>query len=363
MSNIKKVPLSLSRNYVRNWTVQSAIRELIANALDQGDYDFDCNYGLSINSYGGTIPEETLLLGNGSKTDGDNNIGQFNEGYKIALLVLCREGVSVEIQNGLDKWTPSIEYSVLYNTECLHVTIEYGYYDEDDCVKIELSDLDSGVIAEVEANTLVMQGDYEKHETPYGDILLGEEHKGRIFVGGLFVDNFKSDYGFDFPPSEFPLDRDRKSLKPFDIQWKTQYLWEHVSKEDSEEVAEEIIKGITRKDDSFQYADVKATNSIKKAAETLYNEQYSGKLVVSSYDEYKEEKAAGNDVELVNNDKLVRIIQQTDCYKTFSLGVNKVEKKSIEDLLDDFKDKWQDEMSSEMFYAYEDMVELINKQL
>lgn len=363
MSDIKKVPLSLSRNYVRNWGVVQGVRELIANALDQEDYDIFCDGGISIHSYGGTIPENYLLLGNGSKTESTDSIGQFNEGLKIALLVLCREGVEVIIQNGKDKWVPTLEHSEIYNTECLHINIESDYYQNEDCVKIEIQDLDDELIEEIEQNTLAMQGNYEKHTTPHGDILLNEEHKGKIYVGGLFVDNFKSDYGFDFPPTEFALDRDRKSLKPFDIKWQTQYLWEYVSKQEDEDLAKQILEGIDNKDESFEYASVSCTNSLKKEAENLYNDKYSGKVVVSTYDEYKENKEVGNNVELVNNSKLVNIIHQTDCYKTFSLNINKVENKTIEDILFEYKEKWESDMTSDMLYDFEDMADEIHKKL
>jgi len=361
--NTKKIPLSLARDYVSHWSIENAIRELIQNALDMSRYDISSDRNLTITSYGGTLDENTLLMGNSSKRDDPNSRGKFGDGYKSALLVLCREGIDVVIRNGGDKWIPSLEYSELYNTECLHITIEYGVYDKEDTVEYILDDLDYYIIENVKGNTLQMQEDYHHHETPYGTILFEPEHKGKIFVGGLYISDFKSEYGYDFPPETFPLDRDRKSLNPFDIEWKCQDIFEHYSSEDSEDIAEVVLKAIDTKDDGIKYATVKPTNSLKNAAETLYNDRYSGKLVVSSYDEYCEQKEAGNPVELVNNDKLVRIITQTDAYQTFSLKQNTVEKKSIQDLLYEFKEKWEGEMSTDMVYDFEDMESAIYKQL
>lgn len=360
----KKVPLSLSRNYVRDWTVEQAVRELIANALDQGDYDFSTTYNsIQINSYGGTIPEDTLLLGNGSKTSGDSNIGQFNEGYKIALLVLCREGFNVEIRNGSNLWTASLEYSDIYETECLHVTINYDIYPQEDCVEIGVSGLSQHSINKIVENTLYLQDGCNCHETEKGTILLDEQHKGKVFVGGLFVDNFKSDYGYNFKPESFPLDRDRKSLKPFDVSWKCQFIFELYSDAiDNDEEAEKLINSMSKGDVALEYADVSSCNkSITKAADKLYQEKYKGKIVVSNFDEYDGHCKAGNKAVYITNTKLVNVLKQTESYKTFSVGMNKVVKKNVPDLLADYLEKWQDELSTEAFNDFEDMVQEIEK--
>ena len=360
----KKVPLSLSRNYVRDWTVEQAVRELIANALDQGDYHFNTTSdSIHIDSYGGTIPEDTLLLGNGSKTSGDSNIGQFNEGYKIALLVLCREGFSVEIRNGADLWTASLEYSDIYETECLHVTIDYDIYPQEDCVEIGVSGLSQYSINKIVENTLYLQDGYNYHETNEGTILLDDQHKGKVFVGGLFVDNFKSDYGYNFRPEDFPLDRDRKSLKPFDVSWQCSYIFDLYSKKvDSEEDAEKLINSLSEGDKALEYANISTNNeAITKAADKLYQEKYNGKVVVSNFDEYNDQREAGNKVEYVPNTKLVNVLKQTESYKTFSIGMNKVVKKDVPDLLADYLEKWQDELSTEAFNDFEDMVQEIEK--
>lgn len=353
-----KIPLSLSRNYVCDWTVENAVRELLQNAKDTDNYEIYFDYGLRINSYGGTIPQSYLLLGEGSKTRGGKTLGGCNEGLKLAMLVLCREGITLTMYNGNEKWTPTIEYNDMYKADCLHV--EVSECDDVGGVEIYLEDLDDRLLENIRDNTLFMQEDYNKHVTDSGEILLDEQHKGKIFVGGLFVDNYKSDYGFNFNPENFPLDRDRRSLRPFDIEWQTQYMWDEVQSRD--EAAEDVLGAIVRRDESFNYAHVtNLSDNLKNKVEDLYKEKYCGKLVVSSMEEYEDEKKAGNDVEYVTNEKLVRIIHQTDSYQSFKVSCNEVEKKSAEDIIYDFKEKWGDDMSSDMYFDFEIMEEQLRK--
>ena len=89
---MKKYELSLSRNYVSSWGIEEAIRELLQNAKDSNGedvIDIDKSSGtITITNKNTSIPSSTLLLGNTSKGDDLDKIGQFGEGYKLALLVL-----------------------------------------------------------------------------------------------------------------------------------------------------------------------------------------------------------------------------------------------------------------------------------
>lgn len=360
----RKIPLSLARNYVRDWTISDGVRELIANALDQDDNEIYVEGDtLNINSYGSTIPEDCILLGNGSKVSGDSNIGQFNEGLKIAMLVLCRNNLNVEIRNGGEVWIPSLEYSELYNTECLHINIEPRDGGFSNNVEIEVQGLPDVFLKEIKERTLCMQESYEYHETNYGTILLDVQHKGKVFIGGLFVDNFKSDYGYNFAPEDFPLDRDRKALKPFDIQWKCKDIFDAYSSTiEDEEQADRLINSLSDSDTGMEYSNISRNNeAILEAADKLYQEKYQGKVVISDFDEYNEHVKAGNKTVYVSNRKLVEVLKNTSSYKEFSVGMKTIEKKSVEELLDEWFDKWQDELSLEAIHEFEDMQEEVRK--
>lgn len=88
---VRELPYPLADDYVKDWTAQRALVELIANALDE-----DPNAAvvwsdgvLSIQDQGAGIPRTGLLLGASRKTS--QQIGQFGEGKKLAALVLARD--------------------------------------------------------------------------------------------------------------------------------------------------------------------------------------------------------------------------------------------------------------------------------
>ena len=105
---MSKIELTISPNYVPTWTYLDAVRELFQNALDQEEqnpenvmrwsYDEDA-LSLTISNAHSTLSIASLLLGQTSKADDKSTIGQFGEGYKIATLVLLREGKTITFYN------------------------------------------------------------------------------------------------------------------------------------------------------------------------------------------------------------------------------------------------------------------------
>ena len=97
-----KYELPLSTSYVEHWGINEALREFFQNAIDQGNYDYEYDNQineLTIVNHDSFLDRSTLLLGESSKRDNKSNIGSYGEGYKIATLVLLREGYEVKIEN------------------------------------------------------------------------------------------------------------------------------------------------------------------------------------------------------------------------------------------------------------------------
>ena len=213
--------LSLSRNYVSSWGIEEAIRELLQNAKDSNGediIDIDKSSGtITITNKNTSIPSSTLLLGNTSKKDDLDKIGQFGEGYKLALLVLLRENKEIFIKNGNKNWTPSFEYSDNFECEVLCITETAGNGDD---LTFEISGFDSSELDELENEFLGLNGQaYNSIQTSYGEILTDSDYKGKVFVDGLPVyedDNF--DYGYNFRPCYVSLDRDRKSINIYELK-------------------------------------------------------------------------------------------------------------------------------------------------
>lgn len=218
---MKKYELSLSRNYVSSWGIEEAIRELLQNAKDSSGEDIiniDKSSGtITITNKNTSISSSTLLLGNTSKKDDLDKIGQFGEGYKLALLVLLREGKDVSIQNGNKIWNPSFEYSDNFECEVLCITETDGNGND---LTFEISGFNSRELDELENEFLGLNGQaYNSIQTSYGEILTDPDYKGKVFVDGLPVykdDNF--DYGYNFKPCYVTLDRDRKSINIYQLK-------------------------------------------------------------------------------------------------------------------------------------------------
>ena len=102
--------LPLTPNCVRDWYFGMAVRELIQNGLDQQSVDakslFSVDYDpdtqkLKFTNARSRLKVNTLLLGRSSKSNDEDTVGQFGEGYKIAALVLNRLGKTFTIYNNM----------------------------------------------------------------------------------------------------------------------------------------------------------------------------------------------------------------------------------------------------------------------
>lgn len=100
--------LTLTPNYVSDWTFNDALRELIQNGTDQEVLDKENKFQIIYNEKEKTLrlvnqksvlKINTLLLGRSSKANNEDTVGQFGEGYKIAALVLNRLGKTFTIYN------------------------------------------------------------------------------------------------------------------------------------------------------------------------------------------------------------------------------------------------------------------------
>lgn len=365
----KKYNTCLTKDYISTWTTIEATRELIQNALDCGSYNIYKNSldEIVIETTAGEISPQNLLLGVGSKTYDNNTRGGFSEGLLLALLVLARAKTPLQFTNGSKEWTPTFEYNDNYGCETLTIVEEDALTTFENGVKIVV-DLGEDVTEEVELNTLQMQDEYDKFVTEKGTILLDDKHKGRIYVGGLFVDSFSSDYGFDFTPESFSLDRDRKTLRPFDIQWEIREMVSLMSrKEVSEEVSDRLVNSMSTQDKAFEYIDenyISTNKNFVNSAEKLYKEEYDGMILTHDIDEADKLKAAGNNnVQYCANKSFVTLIQKSESHQVVFGARKEQEEISSKQLLDNFEDEWQYEMGTELYEAWRELVDELKDRM
>lgn len=237
-----KYELTISNNYVPDWTYIEAFRELFQNALDNEitnpenkmEFNYNSEEGIiSITNKTSILEIDTLLLGHTTKANDKNTIGRHGEGYKVAFMVLLREGKKIKVYNygNREIWTVRLVKSRKYNGQLITtVDVEKEAFWKnvpDNDLTIEVTGVTQEEYNSIKEKNLHLRESVERFEVPYsGSILTGKEEKCNIYVKGLFVCKSEGlEYGYDFEPSVIELDRDRKLLRQIDITWETSVMW------------------------------------------------------------------------------------------------------------------------------------------
>lgn len=244
---MKRFDLGMSINYCPTWGVVESVREFFQNAHDEEivnpenkmyfGYDKDSKT-LCIGNKNGRLTTNTLLLGQSSKRDNSETIGQHGEGYKVATVVLLRNGKGVKAYNRADKevWTAKTIKSRRYQADVVVFDIEkvsiFKSVPDHDLI-FEISGIDEDEYNAIVDSNLFLQDlregeDYITSNPGYPltthmcKVLTGEKHAGKLFVGGLYVTTSKyAKYGYDFAPGLVKLDRDRGFIDGIDLQFLT----------------------------------------------------------------------------------------------------------------------------------------------
>lgn len=280
--------LSLTKEYVSRWGMVQAVRELIQNALDSESpfvYEFiredeEETYTLKLQSAFTVLTPATLLLGATSKAGRDDAIGSFGEGYKIALLVLTREGYPVEVHNGDVVWRPTFRYNKVFGAEVL-VVDEHPQTDRiNKGLTFWVNDLSVAEVDQIRASCLLMQPNLgEIKHTQYGDILL--EHPGELYVGNLFICKTELKYGYNILPKHIRLERDRQTVYSWELESITTKMW-YETKE-----METVAKMIQDEIPDVKYCSWDAPEMIKEECYKLFRREHPDALIASSPSEAK----------------------------------------------------------------------------
>lgn len=259
--------LTLTQNYVFDWNFCDAVRELIQNGTDQEILDKENEFSIEYDRKSETLRLKntksklkinTLLLGKSSKSDNEDTVGQFGEGYKIAALVLNRLGKTFTIFNNEknEVWTSRFKDSKKWLDKILVFDIEENKTEETGLV-IEIGNVTSSDNSDLYDVWLGFY-DVEKIETTYGDILTEEEFKDQIFVNGLKVAcSEEMEYGYNFKPKYIKLERDRKTCDAWQARDTTSLM-----------IAEAMVKG------DIEIETVK--QMIEKNTDDVYNLEFNG---------------------------------------------------------------------------------------
>lgn len=284
---MQKIELTISPNYVPNWTIVDAVRELFQNALDQekqcpgNDMEWSFEDGkLTVSNKKSVLTAQSLLLGQTTKANDASTIGQFGEGYKIATLVLLRNDKQITFYNygAKEIWRPRFVKSRRFGTDILTFFIEkagsFWAAPPNADLSIEVSGITAEEFDEIVQSNLHIRDDFKIIEsTQYGDAV---DIPGKVFVNGLFVCNYEPyHYGYNFKPGVLKLDRDRKMASDFDLRWLASKVWSSTKTDD-------IVLDLIEKD----AADVAYINDVygnltywREAAASKFREAYGPEAI------------------------------------------------------------------------------------
>ena len=356
---MRRFDLGMSLNYVSNWTSVEAIREIFQNALDAEvvnpenkmsySYDSDSQI-LRICNKKGVLSTSSLLLGCSSKRDNADTIGSHGEGYKVATIVLLREGLGLKIYNYSlkEEWVAKIVNSRRYGDKVGQFEIsKYHFIDvpHSDLV-FEISGVTEELYAKIKDSNLHLQDVGKYVSTPKGRILLEERFAGRIFVNGLYVcTKEQCHYGYDLVPSLIQLDRDRGLIDSFNLQWSLGKLFASSDDIDLISKAKDYWDGYYLR--MFLDKTKSNFNELFDKAYFDFTKKYgSDAHPCSTTEEFNTLKRCGYNAVMVNENKLFYITSSPSYKSTVKIDTNSLED-SINTWLDKIKPLLPDEIYDE----------------
>lgn len=367
--------LTITENYVSNWNFDDAVRELIQNGTDQEILNPENKFNMIYNpgekvlcfiNETSKLKINTLLLGKSSKTNNEDTVGQFGEGYKIAALVLNRLGYSFTVYNNNrnEIWKSEIAESEKWSEKILQFSVEENQ-TEDKGLIIEIGNVnyfDYDRISELWLREYEETTDVKKIPTMYGDILLNEELSGKIFVNGLSV-NIQNEmyYGYDFKPKYIKLERDRKTCDSWEMGEVTTRM-----------ICDAILEGKLKLEEVTKLADMNASDiyhmsfnyykeNVRKVRDLLltqFDKQYIDSVPVKNQDEYDRVKQYGGKPVIVPK-VVAEILSQTTSTRIKKLSMEKFNNTpTVKDRLECWLKAWFTELPGD---AIDEFREILNR--
>lgn len=377
-----KYELSISTDYVPDWTYVEAIREIFQNALDNEianpenkmgfDYDEE-NQRLTVSNKTSVLNPESLLLGSSTKRDDKDTIGKHGEGYKIAFMVLLREGKDIKVYNygAREIWETRLVKAKRYNnrlvpTIFINKQAIWNKIPNSD-LTITIDNITPEEYSELVNKNLHLRDNVNYFEVPeHGRILIDKEEKGNIYVKGLFVCKNKDiEYGYDFEPTLIELDRDRKLVDTFNIAWHSSAMWRYAFAKDFKR--DEMIRMIKEGKEDTKYIKQRTWtfNSGTVEGNTI-EELLADELAKDFLENHGENSIPVKDnreLTLVNqskakpvlvNEVVAEYIRQSTAVRVMEVPQEETLREQFQKLLDDIESKLTDE-------EVERFTQLINK--
>lgn len=369
--------LTVSMGYVPTWTHVEAVREIFQNAKDeetvnpQNKMFFDYNEDtetLLIGNKIGKLDKSTLLIGISDKRGDDKTIGQHGEGYKIATVVLLREGLSLKVYNfGCNEvWTARKIKSRRYGVEIPSFDITKAGsilrpVENHDLV-FEIKGITPQMYNEIKESNLYLQGDIgeTKDAGADGRLLLNPTYKGKIFVSGLYVcTDSRLNYGYDFAPCKIQLDRDRHTIAGWGLQSATTDVIA------STRDVELIKNSIELFDGEFLKCRISTRFCVTTAANEMaeeFFEKYGSNAVAVTNEDEKHEALSMGAIPCIVSQSMAEFIRNSSLYND-NIEANGNVSMSLSDKLEDWFERIKEHLPNDLLEEGEVLIEKITDEL
>jgi hypothetical protein len=194
MRKIENIDLNIGQAYLSEWTIDMAIRELIANAIDEAEHGIidigKISEGVwKITNKGSEIKPANFLIKEGEKNKEKGKIGKFGIGLKDAIGVLMSRGILVKIFTS--EYQYIAEYrkkSKIIDDKCLFINI-YNNTRELLGTEVILENCKDHYIEDAKSHFLIYRDKKMIEKTKYGDVLLenDENKNGTIYFNGIKI--------------------------------------------------------------------------------------------------------------------------------------------------------------------------------
>lgn len=370
-----KFELTISTGYVPDWGIVEAMREIFQNALDNEISNPENVMGWSfedgtirVSNKTSKLKVESLLLGCSTKTNDKNTIGKWGEGYKIAFMVLLRNNKKIKVYNygAREVWDVKLVKSKRYNGQLITTVFVdkepvWRKIPEADLI-IEVSGITDDEYKMIQQKNLHLREDSVKNFNykDIGSILLDESERGNIYVKGLFITNLdKLVYGYDFEPSVIDLDRDRRMINAFDIQWQSSRLWIKAG-QTSEELLNKALDLIENNEfDTSYVSNISAFDSRKLAdgvAKRFYSKYGDDAVPVTNNHDYDYIKNVEKANPIIVTTKIAEMIERSSIVSE----ENKIYIESLQERFRKFLEKIEGKLTDKELNEFESLISEVN---
>lgn len=371
-----KFELSISTEYVPDWGLVEALRELFQNALDNETMNPENKMGWQYNKRSGEVKitnktsklsVESLLLGSGTKHNRTDTIGKHGEGYKIAFMVLLRNNKTIRVDNyGANEiWDVRLVKSRKYKGQLVptvFINKEPVWKKKPSSdLTITIGGITEEEYKELEVKNLHLRGEEVRafDTTEKGRILLDEAEHGNIYVEGLFVTNISGlQYGYDFSPKAISLDRDRKLVDSFNVKWSASELWCRAAEQDDKamEMAVELVNDSAPDTAYLSNMSYYGKGLFNGVAKKFYEDNGKDAVPVTSNLEYEAVEKAEMGKPIIVTSEIAQILRSDRIDEQRKV----IKITSVKEQLELFIEKIADRLSDEELDKINSLVEKVN---